>query len=162
MSQLWHGYSLSRQCSADRRQAIVDFDVHHGNGTEEIVRARCDPAQVLFFSIHLYDKGKGLVAGPRSERGRAAKFEFYPGSGAKDSLGDNVVNVPLLPLWRVPERESPIGTRHAKRPGRYGSPVPSAGGGGGGGGGFGAFGAPGGFGGAGPVSYTPLTLPPKA
>lgn len=51
------------------RVAIVDIDVHHGNGTEEIVRTFQSPERLLFFSIHLYDKDKEAADG----------FEFYPG-----------------------------------------------------------------------------------
>ena len=53
------------------RVAIVDFDVHHGNGTEDIVRN--DPRILMV----------GLFQHP-----------FYPYSGA-EPLGPNIVNVPL-------------------------------------------------------------------
>lgn len=53
------------------RVAIVDFDVHHGNGTEDIVR---DDARILFCS--------------------SFQHPFYPHTGA-DSSADNVVNCPL-------------------------------------------------------------------
>ncbi|WP_422926944.1 histone deacetylase [Singulisphaera sp. PoT] len=46
------------------RILIVDFDVHHGNGTQEIFYA--DP-RVAFFSIH--------------------RSPFYPGSGSKNETG---------------------------------------------------------------------------
>ena len=42
------------------RVAVVDFDVHHGDGTDEIVRrlTSSNPSAALFFaSIHLYDPG---------------------------------------------------------------------------------------------------------
>jgi len=45
---------------------IVDWDVHHGNGTQDIFYE--DPV-VTFFSIHRYGNG------------------FYPGSGAADETG---------------------------------------------------------------------------
>jgi acetoin utilization deacetylase AcuC-like enzyme len=48
------------------RILIVDWDVHHGNGTQDIFYA--DP-QITFFSIHRYGGG------------------FYPGSGAADESG---------------------------------------------------------------------------
>jgi acetoin utilization deacetylase AcuC-like enzyme len=54
-----------------KKIAIVDFDVHHGNGTEDIFRN--DPS-VLFCSTF--------------------QHPFYPGSGA-DTRSDHVVNVPL-------------------------------------------------------------------
>jgi acetoin utilization deacetylase AcuC-like enzyme len=59
------------------RIMIVDFDVHHGNGTQdEFYHDR----EVLYFSTHQYP--------------------FYPGTGAVDEIGDGVgagvtVNVPL-------------------------------------------------------------------
>ncbi len=59
------------------RVAIVDFDVHHGNGTQEIFYR--DPS-VLYVSTHQYP--------------------FYPGTGAEDERGEGegkgaTVNVPL-------------------------------------------------------------------
>jgi acetoin utilization deacetylase AcuC-like enzyme len=59
------------------RVAIVDFDVHHGNGTQEIFWR--DP-NVLYVSTHQYP--------------------FYPGTGAADEIGEGegrgaTVNVPL-------------------------------------------------------------------
>lgn len=53
------------------RVAIVDFDVHHGNGTEDIFR---DRPEVLYCSTF--------------------QHPFYPGSGA-DTASDHIVNVPL-------------------------------------------------------------------
>mmetsp|Transcript_20406 Transcript_20406/g.33667 ORF Transcript_20406/g.33667 Transcript_20406/m.33667 type:complete len:720 (+) Transcript_20406:342-2501(+) len=77
-----------------RRIAIIDIDVHHGNGTEEIVREKINqPKNVFFFSIHLYDKPEGM---------RIGSGEFYPGSGGSDHKKYNVVNAPIAPLWRVP------------------------------------------------------------
>src|SRR5690606_18963386 len=60
-----------------RRVLVVDFDVHHGNGTEAIFWERSD---VLFFSAH--------------------QFPFYPGTGdlAAVGAGDGAgftVNAPL-------------------------------------------------------------------
>lgn len=53
------------------RIAIIDFDVHHGNGTEDIFR---DEARVLFCS--------------------SFQHPFYPGTGA-DTVSDHIINVPL-------------------------------------------------------------------
>ncbi len=53
------------------RIAIVDFDVHHGNGTEDIFR---DDARVLFCSTF--------------------QHPFYPHSGA-DTRNAHIINVPL-------------------------------------------------------------------
>ncbi|MDX3925571.1 MAG: histone deacetylase family protein [Shinella sp.] len=57
------------------RIAIVDWDVHHGNGTQDIF---WDDPSVLFCSTH--------------------QMPLYPGTGAKDEKGaGNIVNAPLSP-----------------------------------------------------------------
>ena len=56
------------------RVAIVDFDVHHGNGTEDIFADPQWQERVLMV---------GLFQHP-----------FYPGSGVKP-LGSNMINIPL-------------------------------------------------------------------
>ena len=68
------------------RVAIIDFDVHHGNGTEEIFHE--DPS-VLYCSLHQY--------GPNPLN---PMLPFYPGSGAHQETGSGAgkgatVNVPL-------------------------------------------------------------------
>jgi acetoin utilization deacetylase AcuC-like enzyme len=54
------------------RVAILDWDVHHGNGTEEIFAG--DPS-VLYVSIH--------------------QWPFYPGTGGPDDQDETTVNIPL-------------------------------------------------------------------
>jgi acetoin utilization deacetylase AcuC-like enzyme len=59
------------------RVAVLDWDVHHGNGTQDAFYA--DPS-VLYLSTH--------------------QWPFYPGSGASDEIGEgagkgSTVNVPL-------------------------------------------------------------------
>ena len=54
------------------RVAIVDWDVHHGNGTQAIVR---DDPHVLYASLH--------------------RWPFYPGTGGPDDQDETTVNVPL-------------------------------------------------------------------
>ena len=59
------------------RVAIVDYDVHHGNGTQHIFEG--DPS-VLYVSLH--------------------QFPYYPGTGAADEIGAGAgagftVNLPL-------------------------------------------------------------------
>ncbi len=54
------------------RVAIVDFDVHHGNGTDAIFR---EDDSVLFVSLH--------------------QWPFYPGSGGPDDQASTTLNVPL-------------------------------------------------------------------
>jgi acetoin utilization deacetylase AcuC-like enzyme len=57
------------------RVAIVDWDVHHGNGTQDIF---WDDRSVLYCSTH--------------------QMPLYPGTGAKDETGaGNIVNAPMSP-----------------------------------------------------------------
>jgi len=95
------------------RCAIVDIDVHHGNGTEEIVK-RCDhPGRLFFFSVHLYDNDK--------KKGKQNNgFKFYPGTGDEDDVAHNVINVPIAPMWKNTQprsrSQSPVpGNRHNTR-----------------------------------------------
>jgi acetoin utilization deacetylase AcuC-like enzyme len=60
------------QAAGAERVAIVDYDVHHGNGTQEIFFA---DDSVLFVSLH--------------------QWPFYPGSGGPDEQTETTVNVPL-------------------------------------------------------------------
>jgi acetoin utilization deacetylase AcuC-like enzyme len=62
----------ARQEQAVERVVILDWDVHHGNGTEAIFR---DDAGVLYVSMH--------------------QWPFYPGTGGPDDQGETLVNVPL-------------------------------------------------------------------
>jgi acetoin utilization deacetylase AcuC-like enzyme len=62
---------LQAECDIER-VAIVDWDVHHGNGTEAIFR---DDPTVFFVSMH--------------------QWPFYPGTGGPDDQGETTLNVPL-------------------------------------------------------------------
>jgi acetoin utilization deacetylase AcuC-like enzyme len=87
-------YAISDDRLLCDRCAIVDIDVHHGNGTEEIVQKCHDPSKLFFFSIHLYDNEK-------KKRGtNNAQYKFYPGTGSEDDLAMNIINVPIVPLWK--------------------------------------------------------------
>ena len=54
------------------RVAIVDFDVHHGNGTEELFRG---DDTVFFVSLH--------------------QWPFWPGSGGPGTSDESTLNIPL-------------------------------------------------------------------
>src|SRR6266849_11175762 len=56
-----------------KRVLFVDWDVHHGNGTQHSFE---DDASVLFFSTHQYPHYPGT--GRESERGRGAGDAFKP------------------------------------------------------------------------------------
>jgi len=70
------------------RVLIVDWDVHHGNGTQEIFYS--DPT-VFFFSTHqwpLYPgTGRADETGDGAGSGTTMNFPFPAGSGRRDILG---------------------------------------------------------------------------
>jgi len=70
------------------RVLIVDWDVHHGNGTEDIFY--CDPT-VFFFSTHqwpLYPgTGRADETGEGAGVGTTMNFPFPAGSGREEILG---------------------------------------------------------------------------
>lgn len=88
------------------RVAIIDIDVHHGNGTEDIVRRYPNPSRIFFFSLHLYEKGE-----------ENTDYEFFPGSGGEDDTTHNIINVPLMPMWHESVKGS---TRATAKTSRYG------------------------------------------
>ena len=67
-------HALERAGAA--RVAVIDFDVHHGNGTQDLL---WDETRALFVSSH--------------------QMPLYPGSGARGERGvaGNILNVPLPP-----------------------------------------------------------------
>jgi acetoin utilization deacetylase AcuC-like enzyme len=68
------GVEQAREVHGYRRVAVVDFDVHHGNGTEAIFRS--DP-DVMVASIH--------------------QTMIFPRTGSSTDVGvGNIVNVPLV------------------------------------------------------------------
>ena len=64
--------ACAAQADGASRIAIVDWDVHHGNGTDAIFR---DDDSVLFVSLH--------------------QWPFYPGTGGPDDQAETTVNMPL-------------------------------------------------------------------
>jgi acetoin utilization deacetylase AcuC-like enzyme len=70
------GALRAREVHGLARVAVVDFDVHHGNGTQACFY---DDASLFYASTH--------------------QFPLYPGTGAARETGlGNIVNVPLPPL----------------------------------------------------------------
>jgi acetoin utilization deacetylase AcuC-like enzyme len=66
----------ARQVHGFERAAVIDFDVHHGNGTQAIFESN---PHLFYASTH--------------------QSPLYPGTGARSETGvGNVVNVPLRPM----------------------------------------------------------------
>jgi acetoin utilization deacetylase AcuC-like enzyme len=62
----------AQQVDGVERVAVVDFDVHHGNGTEELFRG---DDSVLFVSLH--------------------QWPFWPGTGGPDDQAATTLNIPM-------------------------------------------------------------------
>jgi len=69
---VFNNVAVAARASECERVAIVDFDVHHGNGTQA---AFWDDDSVLFVSLH--------------------EWPFYPGTGGPDEQRETTVNVAL-------------------------------------------------------------------
>ena len=73
--------AAAKLAAGGNRVAILDFDVHHGNGSQELIGS--DP-NILYVSLH--------------------EYPFYPGSGWLDETGGTresegtVINIPLPPF----------------------------------------------------------------
>lgn len=80
------GAAHARAVHGIRRVAVIDFDVHHGNGTQDIF---WNDADLFYVSIH--------------------QSPLYPGTGMAEETGaaDNILNVPL------PENAASPEFRHA-------------------------------------------------
>jgi acetoin utilization deacetylase AcuC-like enzyme len=71
------GARYAQQQRGVKRVAILDWDVHHGNGTQHIFE---DDPSVLYLSLH--------------------RYPFYPGTGARSEIGTGegkgfTLNIPL-------------------------------------------------------------------
>ncbi len=82
---IFNNVAIAARCALSRfnlnRVLIADFDVHHGNGTQDAFYA--DPA-VLYFSTH--------------------EYPYYPGTGAAEETGTGkgegtTVNFPMAAGW---------------------------------------------------------------
>jgi acetoin utilization deacetylase AcuC-like enzyme len=71
------GALRAREAHGLQRIAVIDFDVHHGNGTQA---AFWDDVDLMYASTH--------------------QFPLYPGTGSprESGVGNNIVNVPLRPM----------------------------------------------------------------
>ena len=72
--------AAARRVHGLKRVAILDWDVHHGNGTQHIFE---DDPDVLFISLHRFGRG------------------FFPGTGALDEVGKGkgrgrTINIPWM------------------------------------------------------------------
>jgi len=69
---IFNNVAIAARASGAKRVAIVDFDVHHGNGTQAIF---WDDDSVLFVSLH--------------------QWPYYPGSGGPEEQRETTLNIPM-------------------------------------------------------------------
>lgn len=88
------GLGLSRVC-------VIDFDVHHGNGTQDILCSTFDP-RFLYVSLHAGGaevNGRPLDDDPNHELhdlgNRNKQTGIYPGRCGDSSPHEGVLNIPL-------------------------------------------------------------------
>ena len=79
------GAKYAREEFAIKKIAIIDFDAHHGNGTQEIFY---QDSNVFYISFHQYP--------------------HYPGTGELDEIGENKgegfnLNIPFMPGTKEPD-----------------------------------------------------------
>ncbi|CAE7214613.1 Hdac6 [Symbiodinium sp. CCMP2592] len=84
--------AMARQRGLSSKTLIVDFDVHHGNGTHRMFE---EDESVLFCSVHRYDRGKYYPTGPLGN---------FTSHGVGEGEG-YTVNVP----WEVEKSKTPPG-----------------------------------------------------
>jgi len=103
-----HGVLRLQQCRGGRplcggttgieRVAIVDWDVHHGNGTQH---AFCDNPRVFYISLHQYPAypgtGRSSEKGEGKGLGTTANFPLPPGTSQEEyeSLFDPLADLRL-------------------------------------------------------------------
>ena len=69
---IFNNVAIAARASGCDRVAIVDFDVHHGDGTQTTF---WDDDSVLYVSLH--------------------EWPFYPGTGGPDEQRETTINIPL-------------------------------------------------------------------
>ncbi len=74
-NNIWYAAEVAMS-NGYKKIAILDWDVHHGDGTEKHVRLAKD-SRIKFVSLHAYGPG------------------IYPGTGDKSKTLEGVVNIPL-------------------------------------------------------------------
>jgi len=80
-----NAYVMARELMKNRfrKVGILDWDFHHGNGTQDLVE---DDENIYFCSIHGYGRG------------------VYPGTGGEDGNNENILNIPIN-LNRISRRQ---------------------------------------------------------
>jgi len=101
---LFNNIAVAAQHALDRlglaRVLVLDWDVHHGNGTNDFFNAE---PRVLFISIHqsplFPGTGPGSDVGTGAGRGYTVNLPVPPGSGDREF--DSLVSEVALPLMRA-------------------------------------------------------------
>jgi hypothetical protein len=68
--------------------AIIDLDIHHGSGTEDIVRRYPHPSRLFFFCLHLFDEEFSATLNSPTES--VVSEQSPPSSTAVTHLGSKI------------------------------------------------------------------------
>ncbi len=83
-----------------KRVGIIDFDVHHGNGTQHIFE---EEAEVFYYSIHEHPSfsfpgtGRIFEKGIEAGKGFTRNYPVLPGQG--DEIYEKIFNTDLIPAF---------------------------------------------------------------
>ena len=91
-------------CATHRRVCVLDFDVHHGNGTQDILCKTYDP-RFLYISMHAgakqakpdgYNSNSDDEEIEEGEGGKKrGKDDIFPGKCGNTSPHKGVLNIPM-------------------------------------------------------------------
>lgn len=85
-NNVWIGACEARKLGA-QRVAIIDWDVHHGNGTQDFILGHANEADTLFFSIHQDHRTIWPGTGKKTTKGHHGTVkcgEMLPGADDVD------------------------------------------------------------------------------
>lgn len=81
-------HALDEEGHGVQRVAIIDLDIHHGSGTEDIVRRYPHPSRLFFFCLHLFDEEFSTTLNSPTES--VVSEQSPPSSAAVTHLGSKI------------------------------------------------------------------------
>jgi Histone deacetylase domain len=81
-------HALDEDGHGVQRVAIIDLDIHHGSGTEDIVRRYPHPSRLFFFCLHLFDEEFSATLNSPTES--VVPEQSPPSSTAVTQLGSKI------------------------------------------------------------------------
>lgn len=81
-------HALDEDGHGVQRVAIIDLDIHHGSGTEDIVRRYPHPSRLFFFCLHLFDEEFSATINSTTES--VVPEQSPPSSAAVAHIGSKI------------------------------------------------------------------------